>query len=161
MTSDFDAELGQEPPSDGRAGDAGGGFARTRSLEDVTRIPTIIFENAHEVGMPGAWEVHGPKRLRIFSRFGRERTHGGRPVLPIPIPDEHRNGGSERLAEPDSREHFRAVRLDLHPAAPTVAALPTGKLGIHISRHLERQTGRNSLEKGRQAPSVGFAGGPE
>ena len=99
-------------------------------------------------------QVMRPEQLRIDARLRFLVRHRNRPVLPVAIPDDHRNRRTERLAQAHAAEQLRPVAFDLHPATSAVAALASGELGIDVPCHLEGEPCRNTLEKSGQAAAV-------
>ena len=94
-----------------------------------------------------------PERIGRRIGFG---CHDVLPVLPVAIPDEHRDWGAQRLAGAHAGEPFDAIGLDLHPGAAAVAALAALQLGVHVGGG-QRQAGRDPLEDTHEPSAVRFA----
>lgn len=61
---------------------------------------------------------------------------------------------------PDARQDVHPVLLDGHPAAPAVAVLAAGQVGVdHAAVHL--QPGGKAVQEGEDTPSMGFTSGVE
>ena len=78
------------------------------------------------------------------------------PVLPVPVPYQHRDRRSERLSEANPGDELRAVGLDLHAATAAVSPHPPLQVRIDVALHLEREARGNPFEDGREPPAVGL-----
>jgi hypothetical protein len=87
---DLDPGGQQEHAREGAGGNAGGGLARRRALEDVAQVRALVLEAAGEVGVPGTRRVHTP-RLGL-RRVERSRVHRALPVDVVAVGDPERDG---------------------------------------------------------------------
>src|SRR6185437_8796461 len=170
-----DAELHEKTLADRRGGDTGRGLARRGAFENVARVVTVVLEDAREVRVAGtdagdgAWaqgrgergggrgEMRGRTPLFLHVLSG---GHDLLPVLPVAVPDQHGDRGTERLAGPNAGEELDGVLLDLHAASAAVALLPARELGVDVSGG-EWKAGRHAFENAHECRAVGFAGGGE
>ena len=90
----------------------------------------------------------------------RLRRHHVRPVLPVAVLDQQRDGRPERLARPDAAQDLDPVGLDLHPRAAPVAHHAAPEIPVHVLGP-EQQARGHALEHRDQRLAVGFAGGRE
>ena len=80
--------------------------------------------------------------------------HGGTPVFPIPVPDEHGNRRAQRLTQPDAAQKLYPIPLDLHATTATVTLLSANEFWIHVSLRLEIQARWDPLEQSGQCLAV-------
>ena len=168
MASDADAKLREQSPAYGTHRDAGRGLPGGGAFEDVARVVPVVFQQSREIGVSRTHACHsalprafrlGPVARCVFGR-GRRGIHDFLPVLPIAVPNQHRDGRSDCLAGTDAREQLDGVLLDLHPSAAPIALLPARELLVDVARE-QPQAGGNALENRNEGLSVGFAGGRE
>src|SRR5262245_28769747 len=77
-------------------------------------------------------------------------------MLPVAVPDQHGDGGTQGLARAHTRQPFDMVRFDLHAGAASVPPLAALELRVHIgSRHGE--TGGDPFEDAHEAAAVRLA----
>ena len=106
-----------------------GGLARARPLEDVAQIVPVVLQAPGEVGVAGA------RARERLGRGGQGRgRHAVQPVRVVAVGDRHGDGRAERLAAAHAADELDAVGLDLHPAAPAVAALTPRQVGVDVAR---------------------------
>jgi hypothetical protein len=152
MTPDADAEVGEEPATDGARRDACGRLARGGALENVARIAAIVLEHPDEIGVTGARTRDRPLARRRVVRAGG-RVHDLLPVLPVAVANQHRDGRAKGLTRADAREKLDGVGLDLHPTSASISLLPARELRIHVL--IEHwNAGRHPLEDADQRRSV-------
>src|SRR5690606_27643632 len=161
VAADGDAELREQPLGDGARGDARGGLAGGGALEDVARVAAAVLEDADEVRVAGPGQVDALELLLVHAGVRRLVGHGGLPVLPVAVPDQHRDGRAERLAEADAGEELGPVALDAHAAATAVAGLAAPQLGIDVALGEQREARRHALDQGDESTAVGITRGPE
>src|SRR5690606_35673952 len=140
-------------------GDARGRLAGRGAFQDVAGIGPSILEQPDQVGVAGARQEDPAQELLLDVRARRLVRHRLLPMLPVPVPDQHRNGRTERLAEADAGKELGVVLLDLHPCAPAVAALAAPELGVDIALHGERQPCGHTLDQGDESAAVRLARG--
>ena len=155
------AERAQKRLGHRAAGDPSRRLASGGPLQHVPGVAAVVLEDAREVGVARPGEVDGAQRLRVAVGLRGAVGHGDGPVLPVPVPHEHRDRRAQGLAQPDARDHFRPVRFDLHPAAPAVPALAPFQLRVDVSGRVEAQAGRDAFDHGDQPSAVGLPGGVE
>src|SRR6266704_3917354 len=156
VTSDLDAELLEQQLGDRAAGDPRDRFPRARPLQDVAPVHPGVLEGPREVGVPRARPRDLAPSLGASPRGVRFGGHDVPPVLPVAIPDEHRDRGAERLAGAHAREPLDLVRLDLHAGAPAVPTHAALQLGVDpFGRHGEAR--RDPLENPHQTAPVRLA----
>src|SRR5690242_13388223 len=106
VTRDDDTKFSEEPLAYRGRGDARGGLARRRTLEDVACVVAIVLEQTRKVRVSGTHACHrAPARRGAWSvrrrawsvvrraGFGlgirRRGVHDLLPVFPIAIVDQH------------------------------------------------------------------------
>ena len=80
----------------------------------------------------------GPGRVGL-------RRHHVLPVLPVAVPDEHRDRRAQRLAGTHAGQPFDLIRFDLHARAAAIALLTTRQFVID-PRNINRNTGGQSFD---------------
>src|SRR5437660_4094706 len=84
VRADLDPELLQQQLADGAAGDPRHGLPRTRPLEDVARVLTIVLQAAGQVGVPGPGPGDLAPPLGAPPAPGRGVRFPRHHVLPVP-----------------------------------------------------------------------------
>jgi len=157
VAADLDTEVAEQELAHGAARDARGGLPRAGALEDVAGVAPVVFLH------PGQIRVTRPRPGHLAPALGAGRAFGGHdvlPVLPVAVPDDHRDGRAQGLARPDPSEPFDAVGLDLHARAAPVAGHAASQLGVDaVGAH--RESGGQALEDRQQGATVRFTGGRE
>ena len=122
--------LREQLAGDGAGGDARGGFARARALEDVAHVGAAVLRDAGEVGMAGPRPRHRRaaraagigRRLRASSRIVYCQFTQSRFSIIIAI-------GPPMVSPARTPDRIsRAIGLDRHPAAAAVAALAAAQV---------------------------------
>ncbi len=111
--------------------------------------------------MAGPGQVDALELLLVHAGVRRLVGHGCAPVLPVAVPDQHRDGRAERLAEADAGQELGLVALDAHAAAAAVAGLATLQLRIDVALGEEREARRHAFDQGDESAAVGFSRRPE
>jgi hypothetical protein len=130
VREDIDSHGAEKLPTHSADCGARGGLTRTRSLENVAKIVTVVLQAPREVRMPGAG---ASERL---DRCGQRRwRHPVEPIGVVAVGDGHRDRRPERLSAPHAGDELDAVRLDLHPTAAPVAALTAREVTVDVLRN--------------------------
>src|SRR5512141_2428752 len=108
--------------------------------------------------MPWSRTGDGPSPLAGITRLRWRRIHHIAPVLPVAIPDEHRDRRTNRVSGAHAREELRGILLDLHSSPAPVALLAAREISIHIGRE-QRNACRGALEYRDERWSVRFSRG--
>src|SRR5262245_20125409 len=159
MTGDTHTESREQLPGQRSGCDARGGFARARAFEYVADIGVSVLDRAGKIRMPRTRTRHvGPFAAgRAFWRLGLD-VHRLLPVHPVAIPDEERDRRASGHAMTNAAKDLRAVALDLHASATSVAALPPTQLRVERI-DVEGQTGRHAVEGDDERLPMRLAGG--
>src|SRR4051812_42440190 len=123
MTQNLDAELTEKSLGNGSDRDARRSLPRTCALKDIAGILKVILDGPCEIGVPGARTSH--RLLLILAALDRFYRKDLVPVLPILVPDDHRNGRTDGRRMPDTGYDLGLIRLDLHPPATAEPLLAT------------------------------------
>src|SRR5437763_16667911 len=86
MRTDFDAELFEQDLAHRAAGDPGHRLAGAGALQDVARVPAIVFERAREVGVAGTGAGH--LTLLLLAGRGGLGGHDVLAAIPVSVPSE-------------------------------------------------------------------------
>ncbi len=159
MALDARPELGQQALGDRPGGHPGRRLPGAGALQDVPGIGPVVLQHAHQVRVARTGEVHAPQRLVVRLRSGLD-GHRHPPVLEVPIPEPHGQGGAERLAQPHAAQDLARVLLDRHPAAPAMSPLPARQLGGDLLGK-KREPGGHALDDHEPALAVRLPGGGE
>ena len=150
MGGDRHAERGKQLTADGTDGNAHRCLACTRSLEDIPRVRTVIFQRTCEIRVSRTDGSHpGPRRRT-------EGIHALRPVRKVMIHNLKRDGRTKCLAKAQPRKNRDAIRFDLHAVAAPIPLLPPRQLCIdHLTR--KPQPRRHAVENRRQRRTMRLA----
>ena len=139
-------------------GDARRRLTRRRALQHIAQIARAELLPAREVCMTGARALHTSRPLR--RNVVRLRRHHVRPVRPISVLNQQRDGRAERLPMSHTAHDFNAVTLDLHPPAAPVAPLSPRKFAVD-QLDITCQTGRQPFNDCDQHAPMRLACGGE
>ena len=112
-----------------------------------------------EIGMAGPGPGHrcAPRAACIGWRLLGD-PHRVLPVRPVAILDHHRDRAADGLTGPNARENLRGIRLDRHPPAAPVAALPAAQLA-RDRIEVEGEPCRDAFEDDDERAAVRLASG--
>src|SRR5581483_9526915 len=110
-------------------GHARRGLSCAGPLQDVSRIPEIVFDCSREVGVAGPRPRDG--LLFVFGAVDVLDRQGLCPVLPVAVADEDSDWRPDGPGVAHSGHDLRLVRLNLHAAAPPVALLAPPQLAVY------------------------------
>ncbi len=116
MRAHLHAERGEKRLAQRAAGDARGGLARGRPLEDVADVRLVVLLRADEIGMARARQVDLGHRLP-----DGPGAHALFPIGVVAVCDCKRDGTAQGEAVAHTGGNLCAVALDLHAPAPAVA----------------------------------------
>ncbi len=153
VADEADAELGEERARDRAEGDAGGGLAGARALEDRAGLVEVVLLHADEVGMTGTRaRQRRTATARLVGELDGLGGHHLDPLGPLGVADAQGDRAAEADAVADAAGDREFVLLELHPRAAAVAELAAGEVGLDVGREIGTPEGRPSMTATSSGP---------